>query len=267
MIAKGLVQSSSVVEVFITDGPSLEQGTISLLLYNKQKESTSVLSIDYTISSLSFIFDISELTPSYVSHYDFSIEIRDVNGKVLASSKLKSSVGKVDSMITGVVKKVVHDFTLVAKNINGSKVVLFKKLSSGEKCKECWDDDLDSSSNSNCKTCGGTGKITRYSQPYTTYAGALQFSNDSLDHRQEGMISDYGPIVLSLPAMVKLATDDVLFYQILGIWLIVNTRVSIASLKRMDTLQTVAMSELPSHSPQVETILAYGSFKIENKWR
>jgi hypothetical protein len=265
--AKGLILSSSIVEVFLENRPTLERGEIVLLLSPPKSRGAKILSQEYKDDVLSFTFDISELRPMYVTFYDLTIELRDINGNIIGEAKLKKSVGKIDSMITGITKKVIQDFIIVAKNINGSKVFIFKKMNTGEKCKECWDYDLDSSMNSNCPVCGGTGMSTRYSQSYVTYAGAIQASSLSRENTQEGMTSNYGPSQLSLPSMIELETDDVLFYQIRGMWFIVNSNITISALKNIDTLQTVAISELPSHSPQIETLSKDREWKLTNKWR
>jgi hypothetical protein len=268
MTAKGIYLSSSVVEVFLDKRPTLEEGKISLLLFSKTGSgSTQILSQDYSKDVLSFIFDISEVRPLYVSRYNLAIEIKDNDGISIEEVKLRDTKGKIDALITGAVKKVIHDFIVVAKNINGSKVFLFKKMSSGERCQQCWDYDLDSSTNSDCPTCGGTGQLFRYSKPYITYGGALQSSSISRQHAQEGMIADYGETKLSLPALVELRTDDIVYYQILGLWFIVNSNLTISGLKSIDTLQTILMNELPSHSPQIKTLSMDDSFTITNKWR
>jgi len=267
MVAKGLNLSSSKVEVFIEKRPTLEHGKISINLFNKKYGSSEVITMEYHRDQISFIFDLSELIPSQVSQYNFSISISDIDGTIVEEVKLRDSVGRIDKMLSGAVKKIIHDFIIVAKNINGSKVFIFKKMYSGENCSLCWDRDLDSSTDSNCKKCGGTGKTSRYSKPYTTYAGALQSSSNSKENMQEGMVSDYGPQTVSLPAVVELETDDIIYYQILGVWFIVNSSLSVASLKTIDSLQTVAISELPSHSPQVETLSKNKDFILSNKGR
>jgi len=267
MVAKGLTLSSSIMEVFIEKRPTLKKGRISLNLFNKKSGSTELISIEYHRDQPSFIFDISELMPAQVGAYNTSVSILDEDGIVVEEAAIKDSVGKIDRLIRGSVKVVIHDFIRVAKNINGSKIFIFKKMYFGENCEECWDEDLDSSNNSNCKTCGGTGKAIQYSQHYVTYGGAIQPIPTERELKQEGMIMEFGPQIMSLPATLHLETDDIIYYQILGTWFIVNSNASAASLKSISSLQTVQMSELPSHAPQVEMLSKRKSFIQTNKGR
>jgi len=71
----------------------------------------------------------------------------------------------------GIAKQQRYEFLIKAKRINGNKLLIFKKIKSKEHCPSCWDDDLQSSNNTNCPVCGGTGYIDKYSIPFFTWGG------------------------------------------------------------------------------------------------
>ena len=126
---------------------------------------------------------------------------------------------------------------------------------------------MDSSNDSNCKDCGGTGYKSEYSNPLKTYAGAIQDGASQTAHQQEGMISDYGTVNVSLPALILMHTDDILFYNLTGTWYIVESTLSVSGIRTDDVLQTLGMQELPSKSPQVESLLGKHRELITNKGR
>jgi hypothetical protein len=71
----------------------------------------------------------------------------------------------------GIIKVKKQEFLIKAKNINGNKLLVFKKLNDRVHCPDCWDKDLRTSNNTNCPTCGGTGYIDKYSEPFFTWGG------------------------------------------------------------------------------------------------
>jgi len=71
----------------------------------------------------------------------------------------------------GIIKMKRYEFFIKAKKINGNMVLIFKQLDDKIPCPECWDSDLQSSTNSNCSLCGGSGYIKKYSKPIFTWGG------------------------------------------------------------------------------------------------
>jgi len=71
----------------------------------------------------------------------------------------------------GVMKQQRYEFLIKAKKVNGNKLLVFKKIHEKEHCPDCWDDDLQSSNNTSCPTCGGVGYIDKYSYPFFTWGG------------------------------------------------------------------------------------------------
>ena len=167
----------------------------------------------------------------------------------------------------GHAKSIIKDFIVVAKNLNGSKIEIFKRLNSKDKCEVCWDEDMLSSNDSNCPNCDGLGEVIAYSHPYKTYGGAIQSTSNSIIQQQEGMTVDYGADTMPLPALVVLETGDVFLYHSTGVWYYVDVSINIASLSGFNTLQTVSIHSLPSHAPEVEFLSNKRLENIDNKWR
>jgi len=94
------------------------------------------------------------------------------NGESVAREvELSPSNSEEPSWKRGIMKQQRYEFLIKAKKVNGNKLLIFKKIHTKEHCPDCWDDDLQSSSNTNCPTCGGTGYIDKYSYPFFTWGG------------------------------------------------------------------------------------------------
>lgn len=72
----------------------------------------------------------------------------------------------------GIAKVRRKEFLAVAKNVNGTKILVFKRTA-GRKCPECYDEDLDASVSTSCARCGGTGFVDEYTQPHFTWGLAF----------------------------------------------------------------------------------------------
>lgn len=267
MKVKAIVLSVSSIEVFPTNIKYKGEGEISLDLRLGKNEKISRVKLAFSPLALSYIFDIAEMFPSKIFEYNFSISILNNEGEKQEEANIRSLTAGNSYLLSGVAAKVIHDFCIVAKNINGSACLIFKRVTSQEKCSVCWDKDMNSSNNSNCKSCGGTGYKSEYSNPFKTYAGAIQDGASQTAHQQEGMISDYGAVMVSLPALILMHTDDILFYKLTGTWYIVESSISVSGVRTDDVLQTIGMQEPPSKSPQVESLLAKHRDEITNKGR
>ncbi|MDF1879620.1 hypothetical protein JHD46_08220 [Sulfurimonas sp. SAG-AH-194-C20] len=183
--------------------------------------------------------------------YSYRAEAVDKNGDVILSIKLKPLENQADYRIRGIARKVKADFTIVARRMNGSVIYAFKKMKLKEKCSSCWDYNLESSSDSSCKECGGLGRVSYYSNPIKTYARAVNVNSESLNLVNVGQ-EGVGNSTISMLQDITLFTDDVFFYQSTGKWFIVNTSISASTIQNIPTLQTLSISELPSDSPQIE---------------
>jgi len=263
----GIIESASILTVYLANTIPLDECTLDLYLLLPKKNETRMLSLPYDPRILVYTFDISEMRPSILNYYDFGVKITDSQGNEIENYPIKIKKGTRTRLLPGHAKSIIKDFIVVAKNLNGSKIEIFKRLNSKEKCEICWDEDMLSSNDSNCPNCDGLGEVITYSYAHKTYAGAVQSTSNSILQQQEGMTSNYSLDTIPLPALVVLDTGDIIFYHSTGVWYYIDTSVNIASLGGFSTLQTVAVHTLPSHAPEVEFLSKRRMETIDNKWR
>lgn len=247
------------------DKPNINTEYLGISLRTKKNEENVLVESDFFANKFEYSFNLSELPSIDVGSGDFNIVEMSSTKEILSSSKVNFNSTTNDILITGIEKKILHDFTIVSKNINGSPVHLFKKLNLGDKCEVCWDSDLGSSNDSNCPSCGGKGTKITYSQPIKTYAGPIQQVGDNLVVREEGTISSYPPVSTTVPSLVLLMTDDIMYHQNSGEWYTIRGLNTSSSAKGINILQRVTMETIPTGSPLSDTALKQHGFKPNNK--
>jgi hypothetical protein len=241
---------SSILRVFIDriDEP-IENGVIELYLVDPKKEKTLIAKQPYEKLTLVYDFDMADNSPYNIGDYNYSVIIKDETS--VSESKPMKLFGGAPMHIRGAIKKIRYDFQIVAKQYNGSKAYLFKRIPGQEKCPACWDEDLQSSSNSNCLVCGGTGFISYYSKPYKTYAGPLHFANEAFSTEDAGKVLQSPLIRISMLADFILMENDIIFYEKTRDWLRVKDR-TISELQTYPVLQSFTAAVMPSGSPEIE---------------
>jgi len=147
-----------------TKHSSSEKKIVGELPYNKDK-------IDYLFSGFSNFIDYN------VDFFPFEVEFLKDN-KVVKNVTVSTTNYKLKPFQRGVYRVKRQEFYIKAKNVNGMRLLLFKKQNK-EHCPDCWDEDYKSSNNSNCKTCGGTGYVDKYSLPVFSYG--FYFNDQPVD--------------------------------------------------------------------------------------
>ena len=243
--------STSILRVIIIsmDSSSIDIGNISISLSSTKKESTLVSSIPYEKAQLVYEFDLSEHSIKNPGDFSYVIMIADTTTN--ESSKPTKIASGAPFYISGAIKKIQNDFRIVAKQYNGSIIYLFKKIVGDAVCLECWDSDLMGSSNSNCTTCGGTGKMTYYSNPYKTYGDAIKFSDEKFGTQDSGKVMENTMVQMATIADFILTTDDMVYYENSGDWYRIKTR-TVSELKSYPVLQKFIMDIMPSGAPETE---------------
>ena len=246
---------SSILKVLIDVPPeNISEGTIELRMVVDKGDSTPVATQPYTHTVLSYEFRLSGSSPYNIGDYDYIIRISD--GIAEEKSRILKMFDGLPSYLRGALKKIRRDFEIISKQYNGSIVYLFKRLPSKEHCPVCWDNDLRSSSNSNCPTCGGTGFITYYTSPYKTYAGPLHFSNETFSTDDTGKTAQGHLSSVATIASFILTENDMLYYDKTKEWYRVKAR-TVSELRNYPVLQTFTVSLMPSTAPEVEVAKKY----------
>ena len=248
--AKIQKEGSSILRVFINnfDAP-IKSGIIKLKLVVDRKNSTVVAEQPFDFLTLVYDFNLSGNSPYNIGDYDYIVEIDD--GEQQDYSRPIKLFGGAPVYIRGAIKKIRDDFRRVAKSLNGSVVYLFKRIPGSQKCEACWDEDLQSSNNTNCKVCGGTGFISYYSNPFKTYAGPLNFANETFSTEDAGKVLQTPSVTLSVIADFILIENDIIFYAKTGDWYRVKAR-TVSELQTYPVLQNFIAAVMPSGSPEVE---------------
>lgn len=249
------IESSSEGRVLLKNPPLVDGGKIVISAIFSKDSISNLLEEDYSFRKIDYKFSILNSRPFTLANYDFIVEIIDNNGNVVDSGKIKDSNGKKDVGISGHARAVKGNFRTVSRNLNGSKILIFKKVRSGDPCPSCWDFDLEASNNSSCPECGGNGWIDYYSYPIKEYAGAIQFQGTVEDVMNEGRVPNVSNTTISMPADVVLEADDLFFHQMSGEWYVVLLSINVASIRMFRTLQTLQISSVPSDSPEIRSAM------------
>ena len=251
-------RSTSILEVFMKQTPSkIKSGIVNLHMVIDRKNSSVVASLPYILETLYYEFNLSNKESKNLGDFDYFIEIISDDEKEI-SKKAKIFNG-VPRHIAGAVKKIKSDFRTVAKTHNGSLVYMFKRMPGEQRCEKCWDEDLMSSNNSSCETCGGKGFMTYYSNPYKTYGSAINFQNEKYGTQDQGKTMENTAVTMSALADFVLTTDDMVYYDRTGDWYRVKAR-TVSELQSVPTLQMLVMDLMPSGAPETET-----AYKLINR--
>jgi hypothetical protein len=243
---------SSVINVLISKIDTIiDEGTIRLLMVVDRKNATVVGEQPYNKMDYAYTFDLSDNAPYNIGDYDYKVEVESADGSKKEESRTLRLFGGAPTHIRGAIKKVRNDFKIVSKKYNGSVVYLFKRIPGQEKCPVCWDEDLQSSNNSNCPECGGTGFVTYYANPYKTYAGPMHWDNETFSTEDAGKVMQNPTVQVSTIADFVLMENDLIYYVKTGDWLRVKAR-TVSELQTYPVLQTFIAATMPSDSPEVE---------------
>ena len=243
------VSTSKLKVMILSIDNDISYDTISLSQIIDKNNTIPAISLPYEKGKIEYIFDLSETLPRETGWFDYVVSL-DSEGSSESTRKTKIKFST-SWHIAGMARKIKHDLYIASKRLNGSKVFLFKKMSSGEKCPECWNEDMQSSDDSNCKTCGGSGKITTYSKPVKTYAGPLIYSDVTYDTGIAGKELLDRRAAVTVDADLMLTSDDIMFYVQTGDFLRVDSS-SPSLLQSEPVTQKLVVQELPSGSFQAE---------------
>ena len=242
--------STYVIGVVINSAdPSITEGEISLVLSIGKDNSKTVMTLPYSNREVLYSFNLSKKLPRSLGDFYYIVSISD--GSNTDATKKIGLFGNIPHHISGAIKKIRHDFGIIAKNYNGSEAYFFKKLKSEEVCPDCWDRDLRASSNSNCKTCGGTGYVTYFTNPYKTYCGEIKWSNETYKTEDPGKSMPTTTVSISALADLILTTDDIIYYVSTGDFFRVVSR-TVSEMKGNPVLQTLVSNMIPSNFPDAE---------------
>ena len=250
MKAKITKVSTSIIDVVINRvDPAIIEGDLSLMLYISKGAIETVMTLPYTNREVGYSFNLSKRLPRSLGDFEYVVSLS--GGGLLDETKKSSLSGNVPHHISGVIKRIRHDFTIISKKYNGSVAYFFKKIKGETTCPDCWDKDLRSSNNSNCKTCGGTGYISYFTNPYKTYCGEIKWSNETYTTEDPGKSMPTTTVSISALADLILTTDDIVYYVNTGDFLRVVSR-TVSEMRANPVLQTLVSNTIPSNFPDAE---------------
>lgn len=250
MKASILKHTTSELTVLVQDVNSkIESGSIILKLFIGKNNSETIHKLAYSKVDLVYTFDMSKKLPRSLMDMIYIIEIFDETNKDV--SKKISISKKMPPHLSGPLKKIKHDFLITAKNYNGSKAYFFKKLPGEKVCEACWDKDLKASNNSNCKTCGGSGYIRYFANPYLTYCGPVKWANEA--HRTQSSGKELASTTVTISALADfiMNTDDMIYYVKTGDFYRVISR-TVSEIQASPVLQALVSNLVPSNYPDAE---------------
>jgi hypothetical protein len=236
--------STNILKAVVSDVDNrIKSGKISIFLFLKKDNTEEVLTLPYSSSELSYIFDMSKKFPRNIVDFDYQIKVCD--GNTCDETRRLKLFGSLPPHLSGAVKKIQYDFDIVSRRYNGSVAYFFKKLPGDEKCSECWDNDLDGSNNSNCSVCGGTGKIRSFTNPYKTICGPIKWQQETYAIDGPGKTLANPTVSISAIADVVMTTDDIIYYASTSeFYRVINRTVS--EVKSFPVLQTLISNLIPS---------------------
>ena len=191
-----------------------------------------------------------------VDYSNYKIVLKS-QGNVVREIQLSPNNFSIPSWKRGIQKLKKQEFLITAKRVNGNKVLVFKKLKA-QHCPKCWDEDLQSSNNSNCPLCGGTGYVEKYSLPYFTWGGPYitQPSSYSLGDEQGKDIfnpNNWGQTSITLLPDVLIDVDDLVYVVEDGELNIVRG-VTISFFSNIPISQRLIMAPLTSESKEFKAV-------------
>ncbi len=242
--------STTILKAIVSDVDSrIDNGEISLILFLKKDNTEEILTLPYKNTKLEYIFDMSKKFPRNIGDFDYKIIVKNEN--ISDETRKLKLFGSLPPHLSGAVKKIQHDFDIVSRKYNGSIAYMFKKLPSDEKCPECWDDDLDASNNSNCGTCGGTGKLRSFTEPFKTVCGPIKWQQESYSLDNPGKALANPSVSISSIADIVMTTDDIIYYVATGEFYRVLNR-TVSEMQTFPVLQTLVANLIPSNYPDAE---------------
>ena len=259
MKARLIKVSTNIINVYLSDvSQSIERGSIDLVLFLNKKSQEIISTQEYSSLKLDYSFNLSKHFPRNIIDFEYKIIVR--NESLTEETRKSAIFGKLPHHLSGVVKKIRNDFSIVSRQHNGSIAYFFKKLPGEKRCDVCWDNDLKSSNNSNCPVCGGTGKIRYFSDPVKTICGPIKWQNESYSIDNPGKALSSPTVSMSALADVVLTTDDIVFYVSTSEFYRVISR-TVSEIKGYATLQTLVSNLLPSN--YTDTKICFDKLKDE----
>lgn len=242
--------SSSKLKITINSSQfSGTKGTVKLSQYFGKDNFIFLSEELFVEGQLEYAFNLSNSLPRDISECRYVIEIS--TDKVVESSKPTKVKFSSSWQISGMAKKIRYDFYIASKNLNGGRAYIFKKLFSDIKCLECWDSDLESSNDSNCPSCGGSGVTIAYSKPLKVYAGPLLYAGTTFDTGAAGKELVDRSARVTVDSDLYMSSDDVIYYVKTGEYYRVDS--STPSLLQSELVtQQLVVQLLPSNSFQSE---------------
>jgi hypothetical protein len=168
------------------------------------------------------------------------------NGERKDETRKTTLFKKLQPHLSGLSKKIRHDFDIVSRNYNGSVCYFFKKLPGEEHCSECWDNDIGGSNNSNCQVCGGTGFLRYFSRPFKTVCGPISWQQETYSVDNPGKTLANPSVSINALADVVMTTDDIIYYKNTAEFYRVTSR-TVSELKAHSVLQTLNANLIPSN--------------------
>lgn len=253
MRAKLTKISTNILRAIVSDvDPSIKDGTIELILFLKKGNEEVVSTLNYSFDKLDYEFDMSKKFPRNIVDFDYKIIVKN-DSKQEETRRLKL-YGNLPKHLSGAAKKIRNDFDIVSRNYNGSVAYFFKKLPGNERCPICWDEDLQSSNNSNCPSCNGTGKVRYFSSPFKTVCGPIKWQNEAFTIDNPGKVLASPTVSISALADLVLTTDDIIYYKATSEFYRVISRTP-SELQGYAVLQTLVANLLPSNYTDAEICL------------
>ncbi len=250
MKASLLKHTTSELTVLVSNvDQSIVDGTITLSLFIGKDNTEDIYELAYSKLDLVYVFDLSKKLPRSIYDMQYIVKVssetkEDKTKKLIISKKLPPH-------LSGPLKKIKRDFMITSKHYNGSKAYFFKKLPGEQTCPNCWDRDLKSSNNSNCKICGGSGYMQYFANPFLTYCGPVKWSNEGYQVQSTGKEMASTTVTISALADFIMTTDDIIYYVKTGDFYRVLSR-TVSELQTASVLQTMVSNLIPSNYPDAE---------------
>jgi hypothetical protein len=143
-------------------------------------------------------------------------------------------------------REVVRRFTLQARKKAGVPTLLWRKMTTGAKCRACVDEASGVSVDPDCKVCMGTRFVGGYHGPYASWSVFSRRKSDKSFDPSEGGVAgatDVAQHQIKTLCQPPLRKNDILVDANSSKRYIVHTVESIFELRRLPVLQSVMASE------------------------
>jgi len=159
-------------------------------------------------------------------------------------SPVKTALGDLDLKAYAYAKEIMRKEYLQMRGLAGIEVELYKKMHDGIDCLECRDPITKQIMDPTCEECNGTGFITGWHGPFTTFA---TFSVRKI-HKKQAQDGDFTEDdrlhqvrLLGSPAMLR---GDMIVDTTNNLRYTVNVINNLTELRRIAVIQDVAVSEI-----------------------